>query len=462
MLLTITTTHSPATDLGYLLYKNPSRVQQFTLACGQAHVFYPEASPQRCTIALLLELDPVGLVRRPAGFGLEQYVNDRPYVASSFLSIAIAQVFGSALGGKCRDRPDLVDQALPLEVQLAVVPCRGGEGLLRDLFEPLGYRVTAQNHPLDAQFPEWGASPYFTVTLEAECTVQALLGHLYVLIPVLDDDKHYWVGADEVDKLLRHGETWLATHPKRDLIAYRYLKHRSYLTRQALAQLTPEEAQPVLPDAEDLLEKPLSLNEQRLNTVLAVLKQAAAKRIVDLGCGEGNLLRRLLADPSFEHLTGMDVSYRALEIARDRLHWEDLPPLQRERITLLQGSLTYHDHRLVGYDAATVIEVIEHLDPHRLQTFERVLFERIRATTVVLTTPNADYNQRFTNLAQGQRRHHDHRFEWTRAELQAWAQHIAQRFGYQVRFLPIGAEDPDLGAPTQMAVFTLLTGGTRS
>ncbi|MCC2669110.1 MAG: hypothetical protein K0Q72_1581, partial [Armatimonadetes bacterium] len=154
MLLTITTTHSPATDLGYLLVKNPARTQSFELPFGSAHVFYPEVSEERCTAALLLEVDPVGLVRGrrgPAGEGrlLEQYVNDRPYVASSFLSVALSSIFGTAMSGRSRERPELAATPLPMEARLAVLPCRGGEGFLRRLFEPLGYRLDAVPHPLD-------------------------------------------------------------------------------------------------------------------------------------------------------------------------------------------------------------------------------------------------------------------------------------------------------------------------
>jgi 3' terminal RNA ribose 2'-O-methyltransferase Hen1 len=193
MLLTLTTTHSPATDLGYLLHKNPARPQAFELAFGTAHVFYPEASAERCTAALLLDIDPIGLVRNrrgPAGegFSLEQYVNDRPYVASSLLSVAIAQVFGSALAGTSRERPDLVKTPMALVARLSVLPCRGGETLLRKLFEPLRYHVSATHHPLDQQFPEWGEGPYFTVELSQTIALHDLLTHLYVLIPVLDNE----------------------------------------------------------------------------------------------------------------------------------------------------------------------------------------------------------------------------------------------------------------------------------
>jgi 3' terminal RNA ribose 2'-O-methyltransferase Hen1 len=173
-----------------------------------------------------------------------------------------------------------------------------------------------------------------------------------------------------------------------------------------------------------------------------------------LGCGEGRLLKELLQDKTFEEIVGVDVSYRALEIAQERLHLEWLTEQQRQRIKLIQGSLTYRDQRLSGYDAATVVEVIEHLDQPRLAGFERSLFEFARPTTVVVTTPNVEYNVKFENLPAGKLRHKDHRFEWSRAEFQAWANRVAERFGYSVQFLPVGLEDVDVGAPTQMGVFS--------
>jgi 3' terminal RNA ribose 2'-O-methyltransferase Hen1 len=459
MLLTLTLTHSPATDLGFLLGKNPARVQSFPLSFGQAHVFYPEVSDHRCTAALLLDVDPVGLVRNrrgPAGEGglLDQYVNDRPYVASSFLSVALSQVYGSALSGKSRERQELTQTSLPFVARLAVVPCRGGEGLLRRLFEPLGYALTAQRHPLDEQFPEWGHSPYYTVTLSATCKLCDLLSHLYVLIPVLDNDKHYWVGNDEVDKLLRHGEGWLSTHPEREQITRRYLKHQGSLARAALSQLAedmPEEPEEsVQPEA--VVEEKVKLNDQRLSAVVAALKASGARRVLDLGCGEGKLLRALVREADFTEIVGMDVSTRALEIARQRL--ERLPDEARDRVKLLHGSLMYRDARLAGHDAAAVVEVIEHLDPPRLAAFERVLFEFARPRVIVLTTPNREYNALFETLPAGSFRHRDHRFEWTRAEFQAWANRVAERFGYTVRFLPVGPEDAVCGPPTQMGEFT--------
>ncbi|MYB93871.1 3' terminal RNA ribose 2'-O-methyltransferase Hen1 [Candidatus Poribacteria bacterium] len=463
MLLTISTTYSPATDLGYLLHKHPARLQSFELTFGQAHVFYPEARTEKCTAALLLDVDPVGLVRRPHGqfaenFALAQYVSDRPYVASSFLSVAIARVFGSALSGKCKERPQLVGTAIPLKAEVSILPCRGGEKLLRRLFEPLGYTVTAERHALDPQFPDWGQSRYFTVTLENTCRLSELLTHLYVLMPVLDDEKHYWVGEAEIEKLLKHGNDWLAEHPEQEAIARRYLKHQRHLTRDALAQLREEDVQEVdetiQTQEEAAVEARIGLNDIRLATVTETLKQSGAKRVLDLGCGEGKLLRKLLAEKQFEEIVGMDVSHRSLKIARERLRHDRLPEKQKERLRLFQGSLGYRDKRLTGYDAAAVVEVIEHLDLSRLAAFERVLFEFASPQWVVLTTPNIEYNVKFENLQAGNFRHKDHRFEWTRDEFQSWAADVAKRFGYAVGFHPIGPEAEDVGSPTQMAIFT--------
>jgi 3' terminal RNA ribose 2'-O-methyltransferase Hen1 len=465
MLLTITASFSPATDLGYLLHKNPSRAQSIDLGFGKAHVFYPEIRPERCTAALLLEVDPIGLVRGrhgPAGADrkLEEYVNDRPYAASSFLSVAMARVFSSAMAGISKERPELAARELPLQAHLAALPCHGGEALLRRLFEPLGYRLNITQALLDESHPEWGLSPYFSVTLGADRRLADLLTHIYVLVPVLDDDKHYWVGDDEVEKLLRRGEGWLDSHPERDLIVRRYLRHQRSLARAALERLTAEEER----EAETLeaehtveeqrLEGRIRLGEQRIGAVLAVLKQSSACRILDLGCGEGHLLAALLKEKSFEEIVGMDVSHRSLERASDRLRLERMPERQRERVRLLHGSLMYRDRRLEGYDAAALVEVIEHLDPPRLRAMERNVFEFARPRTVVVTTPNSEYNVRFEGLPAGRFRHRDHRFEWTRAEFEQWAQDIGGRFGYEPRFLPIGNEDAAVGAPTQMAVFS--------
>jgi 3' terminal RNA ribose 2'-O-methyltransferase Hen1 len=465
MLLTITTTHSPASDIGFLLEKHPEKTHQFELSAGKALMFYPEATAERCTAALLLDIDPIGLVRgspaKQSHAGLDQYVNDRPYVASSFMSVAIGMAFKSALAGKSRHRPELACTPIPLVARLPVVPCRGGEGLLQSLFEPLGYTVEAVRHPLDEEFPDWGLSPYYSLTLRAVTRLQDLLRHLYVLIPVLDNRKHYWVDDAEVEKLLRHASEWLGAHPMKEWIARRYFKYQRSLARMALQQLAIEEEDaegdeetPAAAAAQEVqLEERISLHEQRLNRVTGMLTSLGVKTVIDLGCGEGRLVERLLGIKDLERVVGMDVSLRTLEYASDRLHLDRMPPRQRARVDLLHGSLVYRDDRLRGFDAATVIEVVEHLDPPRLAALERAVFEHARPTFVIVTTPNREYNVKFEGLAPGRLRHGDHRFEWTRAEFSDWCARQCERFGYAVEYHAIGEDDPEVGPPTQLALF---------
>lgn len=462
MLLTISTTHQPAFDLGYLLHKHPDKLQEVQLPVGKAHIFYPESTPERATVALLLDIDPIEMVRggrNLAGreFSLGQYVNDRPYVASSFLSVAISKAFSTAMNGRCKDRPELVDQALPLEVKIAVLPAAGGgETLIRKLFEPLGYEVNCQRHTLDTQFPEWGDSKYFTVSLLHHLPLKELLTHLYVLIPVLDNGKHYYVSENEIKKLLDKGKGWLEDHPEKALIAHRFLYNLKSLANEALARL--EEA-PKSPDSEaeaapaEEIRKKETLHQQRLALAVEKLKATGAKSVIDLGCGEGKLLKLLLREKQFERIAGMDVSWHELNFAKEKLHWEELAPRQKQRITLFQGALTYRDKRLEGYDAAALVEVIEHLDENRLPALERVVFEFAQPQWVVLTTPNAEFNSEYENLSAGTMRHSDHRFEWTRAQFESWANQIAQKFNYSVNFYPVGEAAPEVGAPSQMAVF---------
>ena len=285
-----------------------------------------------------------------------------------------------------------------------------------------------------------------------------LLTHLYVLIPVLDDDKHYYVDEEEIDKLARFGAGWLEAHPQRKLIVDRYLKHQRRLSNEAVERLLTADGQSpaddTRPDTQPDTPPEPPLYEQRLQAVLAALRDSGARRVLDLGCGNGRLLRHLLDEARFERVVGVDVDHRALEQAGERLRLDEMPPERRARVELLHGSLLYRDQRLAGYDAAAVVEVVEHLDPPRLSTFERVLFEFARPATVVLTTPNADYNPVWESLPAGEVRHADHRFEWRRDQFRAWATAVGERHGYTTRFTGIGQEHPDAGSPSQMAVFT--------
>ncbi|MBX3119405.1 MAG: 3' terminal RNA ribose 2'-O-methyltransferase Hen1 [Fimbriimonadaceae bacterium] len=302
-----------------------------------------------------------------------------------------------------------------------------------------------------------GASPYFSVTLRYTGLLKDMLAHLYVLIPVLDNSKHYFIADDEVEKLMRRAESWLPSHPSKEAIVSRYLQKRRVLTRLALQQLAetedPDEQLQEAQAAEEEAEKKISLHEIRLETVRQRLLDLGVKRVVDLGCGEGRLLKMILKEKQLSEVVGMDVSDYALSRAEKSLRIHQLPAKHREKLKIIHGSLMYRDPRIEGFDAATVVEVIEHMDPPRLAAFQRNVFEFARPTYVLVTTPNREYNALFPGLEEGKMRHRDHRFEWTREEFKAWCDSVCERFGYSVEIRGIGPEDENAGAPSQMGVF---------
>ncbi len=459
-MLTISTTRQPATDLGFLLHKNPERVHEFSLPFGTCHILYPEANESRCTAAMFVNIDPVRLVRGKgeASGAMDQYVNDRPYTANSYMSVAIGDALGTALGGRCKQKPELVDEPLPLEIRIPVIACRGGEGRLVELFGPLGYKVESIHLQLDSQFPEWGESIYFDVKLSGSQTVRDCLRHLYILLPVLDAKKHYYMDKQEIDKLVAKGAGWLEQHPLKEWIVRSYLGRKPSLMLQALEQLSNAEEEIALIESsstdEDLVPEPRkqNLHQQRHDRIVEVVRDLAPKTVVDLGCGEGKLIRKLLRIKDITRILGMDVSLIDLEKAERKLHLEDAGPKLTERIQLIHGSLMYRDRRIEGFDLATVVEVIEHLDAARLAAFEKVVFQFARPQTVLVTTPNREYNAVYG--INDELRHSDHRFEWTRDEFQSWTMKICEAYGYECRVEGIGETHDTFGSPSQMGVFT--------
>jgi 3' terminal RNA ribose 2'-O-methyltransferase Hen1 len=463
------TCHAPnAPEVGYLFGKNPASVFEREFSAGRIVVFYPEVAEDHVSVVMLTEIDPIGLVRGPAALaGLDQYVNDRPYVASSLTSVALNTAFSSALAGKSRERPERVGERMRWEVVLPAVACDAGEKLIASLFAPLGYTVTTTRLPLDPAFATWGESDVYGVRLEGEQTAHDVLTHLYVLLPVLDNSKHYYVAAGEIEKLLNHGGEWLTAHPERELIVRRYLRYKRPLVTSALARLVEgetsaaEDTDEAAGSAEpQIRERELGLHEQRLQAVMTAVREVGASSLVDLGCGEGKLLRLALKERGLTRILGMDVSSQALARARRALHLETMSEAERARIQIVQGSLLYRDRRLEGFNVAALVEVVEHFDPPRLTAMERVVFGHARPRRVVLTTPNREYNAHWATLGAQKLRHSDHRFEWTRAECQTWAERVAATHGYRCAWQEIGPADPGLGAPSQLVIFDRLDAAT--
>lgn len=463
MLLTITMNGTNTQDLGYLLHKNPQRAQCFELNFGKAYVFYTEVSDSRTTAALLLDINPIDLARGKLGSkdrGLFDYVNDRPYVSSSFMSTAINSVFSTAMSGRCAKRQELADSKLNLEATVYNLPVRSEKNLVQEIFEPLGYEISVRESVLDEKFTEWGESCYIDLTLKGKVKLSELLNHLYVLIPVFDKQKHYYISEDEIDKLIRHGEGWLSAHPLKNKIIRRYFDMKKSYANKTIARLLESESETKETEEENIqeqetAEKKIPLNKQRLEAVKNAVLSSGAKTVLDIGCGEGKLTAMLLREQQIQKITAADVSVSVLEKAKQKLNYERMQPYLKNKLTLMQASLMYKDNRFSGFDAACVVEVIEHLDIQRIPLFEKVMFEYAKPKTVILTTPNKEYNVKYPTLENGTLRHRDHRFEWTRDEFKNWCEHICSKFGYKVEIKNIGETDEEYGSPTQMGVFTI-------
>lgn len=468
MLLTITTTHQPATDMGYLLGKHPNRCQTFDFPWAKAHVFYPEASHERCTIALAVELLTHKLNpnnRGTAHSRQEHFVNDRAYAATSHLALVINQLFSQAYASQNKDKPELSNTPLPLEVWLPTVPRGRHPDTASQLFEPLGYTVAAKPLPLDQKKPDSGYSRHIDLTLSHTITMAEMLRHLYVLLPTMDGGKHHYIEQDDVEKLMRFGEGWLSTHPKRDMIVNSSMNEKRSFANKVVAMLDEQNQAQEQPDEnspqetrherqEAHVERGIGLNKMRRDAVLKAVKDSSPNSVIDLGCGEGTLTLALLQEnPSFR-VTAMDVSTRAMSTLERRAG--RLTPAQKDRLKTFHGSLSYRDRRLADHDTAVAMEVVEHIDEEKLSSFEDTVLAGARPKTLIVTTPNREYNAVF-GMEPGTRRHRDHRFEWDRQEFKKWANDSAAAHGYSVAILPIGPVDPSMGPPSQMAVFTRIS-----
>ena len=483
MLLTITLTEPPATDLGFLLHKHPDRLQSFDVSAGQAHVFYPEAGEQRCTAALLLEIDPIGLVRGhrrsgtggPEAFSLAEYVNDRPYAASSMLAVALGKVFRTAMTGRCDARPDLAARALPLEIGIPALSCRGGTDLARRLLRPLGWDVQATRIPLDPELPEWGGSHYVTVQLTGRIRLADALSHLYVLLPVLDDSKHYWVDDAEIDKLLRAGGDWLATHPERELITHRYLAHQRQLTETAVARLAevddtePEVLDNAVPESPD----PASTRRHRPGPrrAGAPWPSSAAKPCWPCSATPCSQAQRRPASPT-------SAAGRA---GWSRCCWASRPPPGSSASTCRTGrwngppsGCTWTPCRTASASGWTCCSPRSPTPTRGWPAWTPRCSWRSSSTSTrrgsarwsrpcsARPGPAPSWSPRRTPSTTSASR------TWPRArcgtritgssgpgpQFREWAAGVAGRRGYQVRFLPVGPDDPEVGPPTQLAVFT--------
>ena len=467
MLLTITCKGEHASELSFLLHKNPYKVQEFNVIMGKAYVFYPKVSDIETTVALLADLNPIDLVKGKEGvkqdsyYTLFDYINDRPYSINSFTSSIISKVFNTACAGKCEHLPELVKTELDLSCTLYALPVKGRLDMINKIFEPLGYEVSYEEKILDSEFEEFGKSSYVDLTIHNEhITLYNLLNQIRILIPVFDKEKHYYVDEKEVDKLIRLSIDWLKDHPEKNRIVGRYFSKDKKLAVKALEALKIDEIKndDIEEDnttSEKTIEKKVRLNDQRLETVKKTIIENNCKTVLDYGCGEGNLESILANESSISQITFTDISFNALKNTKFRIRSKMKNEDYDNKFSSFQSSLLYRDERCRNFDCICLIEVIEHIELNRLDTIVENIFGYYKSKIIIITTPNREYNIKYEFLEEDKLRHPDHRFEFTRDEFYKFVNNIVDndRYPYNAIIESIGEIDDTVGSPTMMAVF---------
>lgn len=444
MLLTINCEGPDAMDLSWLLHKRPNRFQAFNLGYGKAFVFFTEYSQNSCTACLLLEIMPDALNDLcKSKDGEFQYVNSRQYLSSSLLAGAIGKAYSSAIKGTCQDKPDLVGKKHGFKVRINNFSCRLNPIFIDRIFSPLGYQIEWRNIQINDEYCT-GGFICGDLQLSIDATLQEILSHLYILLPVFDRQTHFWLDESQLQKFIRHCQGWLGRHPEKRLIIneyfgpvselkYRLMKHFGVIRPLADKSRTP------------------TFNQMRRSAISDVIAASGAKTIIDLGCGDGSFVFSLHGQNRYEKLAGMDASAQNIENARKKF---DSPFFHRRKSPeFFIGSITYRDKRISGYDAVILSEVIEHFEPERMDGVMRNILGEARPKLFVMTTPNKAYNQEFPFLEAGEFRHPDHRHEFGEDEFISFCEKYAAVFGYDLEISHVGVELSRIGSPTFMGIF---------
>ncbi|TDQ36236.1 3' terminal RNA ribose 2'-O-methyltransferase Hen1 [Aureibacillus halotolerans] len=436
MQLTIKATGSDVSALSYLLAKNPANLYERKVKEHFVRFFFGTFSDTFVEATIFVTPDPLALVTHKNSYDITHYINDREFVASSIFCSLCKSALATALNGLPNTAyANYVDMTFPLTFTVGPIASGLSDEHVELLFKPLGYDVTFQYQSSESDVEKGSAR---MLTIQGLTTLQAGLRQLFVLLPVLDDYKHYYIDEKEMEKLERYGEGWLDEHPEKALIYRRALRFKElYAPLQ-----NDEETQEKTPKR--------SLNHQRYEAIASTIATFPNRaRVIDLGAGEGKLLERLRLIPGIEELLAVEPSQamllramKAIEVSTE----DGIKP------TLLQGSLFYYDHRLLDSDVIVLCEVIEHIDEERLPACMAMILDEYRPGALIITTPNKEYNQLYDMPEE--RRHHDHRFEWTRDQFTDWCYKINEGQSYDLTFSGIGDDNEIYGQPTQMCVFT--------
>ncbi|WP_310831561.1 3' terminal RNA ribose 2'-O-methyltransferase Hen1 [Paenibacillus pedocola] len=473
MHLIIRATGTGAGMLSHLLAKNPNNLYDRTEKEARVRIVFTVSSEEETEAVIYVTPDPIELVKgdSSAHNDITQYINDREFVTSSLFCSYIRPALGTALNGKPKEAyMPWVGKPLKLELTFGPVASNLPDRTLEELFTALGYEVQLERGDAEYSFALKTRSSARYIKLAGEQTLQTALQQLFVLIPALDDYKHYYISDDEVDKIRRYGAGWLEEHPQRSLILKRTLRFAGAIKQyEAMAAKEKRSTAENSVDSEDvpaavtvsgesavteMQEEPkIRLNDLRYAAIAAAVEELYAKAtIVDFGSGEGKLSAKLSSVPGVREIKAVEPSAASQLRAMDRFaKLADKPGIiVPDPVT---GSLFYFDESLRGKDVMILCEVIEHIDEYRLARVMENIFAEYAPKTLIVTTPNKDYNAVY-EMEQEELRHGDHRFEWGRKAFSVWCARWTETFDYTAELTGIGEGSVEFGYPTQMAIFT--------
>ncbi|TDL78499.1 3' terminal RNA ribose 2'-O-methyltransferase Hen1 [Peribacillus frigoritolerans] len=443
MQLTIKATGDNVKAISYLLSKNPNNLYERNHKGHLVRLFYSKFEETELEVTIFVTPDPIDLVKNNSNsYDITHYINDREFAVSSLFCSFIRSALGTALNGQPKEEySEWVNYRFSFQFEFGPVVSSLSDKQLKDLFEPIGYEVAISRPDIEYSFEMKDKSSARSICLKGMKTLQNGLRQLFVLIPVIDNYKHYYIDDKEIEKLERYGEGWLEDHPKRDYIYRQSLRFKEIFS--IVENKKTEEKK------EEKIEK-VRLNDLRYEKIIDFVNQMKPRSIVDFGSGEGKLSVRLGFADGVKEIMAVEPSQSATLKAIERFD----KVKNKEKFVVpetIWGSLFYYDERLKGKDVMILCEVIEHIDEFRLPKVLDTILHDYQPNALIITTPNREYNEIYD--MEDHFRHNDHRFEWTRAEFRHWCEERNHRKIYDLQFEGIGEEHDRHGFPTQMCVF---------
>ncbi|MGE6488602.1 3' terminal RNA ribose 2'-O-methyltransferase Hen1 [Paenisporosarcina sp. NPDC076898] len=429
--------------ISYLLSKNPNNLYERNHKGHLVRLFYSKFTETELEVTIFVTPDPIELVKNNSNsYDITHYINDREFAVSSIFCSFIRSALGTALNGQPKEEHLMwVNHPFSFNFEFGPVVSSLSDEKLMNLFEPIGYEVTINRPEIEYSFPIKTKSSARYLSIKGMKTLQEGLRHLFVLIPVIDNYKHYFIDEKEIEKLERYGEGWLDQHPLRDLIYRQALRFKEIYSLVENSSKDEKKVEPV---------KKVRLNELRYEKIVNTVSQMKPRSVIDFGSGEGKLSVQLGFVEGITEILAVEPSEAASLKALERFN----KVKNKEKFVipeLLWGSLFYYDERLKDKDVIILCEVIEHIDETRLPKAMDTLLDDYQPPALIITTPNREYNELYD--MEEHLRHNDHRFEWTRAEFRQWCTERNHSNDYELQFDGIGEEHASHGFPTQMCIF---------